>query len=167
MNVLRSCLLLFASAFMADTLLCLALSNCTDGSGGGGDLHIHIGTFSEPSVSPLGWGGVWIQAAPSRRVAVWALIIWKGARQEKDKEGAGKDMRDSPEIALTCVVDAILFFFFFQGSPGFIREWRGRARVLRPPTLLPESVPVKSLPGCYSLRSYGSGWSICQSLGVE
>lgn len=34
-----------------------------------------------------------------------------------------------------------------QGSPGFIREWRGRARVLRPPTLLPARVPVKSLPG--------------------
>lgn len=98
-NVLRSCLLLFASAFMADALLCLALSNCPDDSGGGGDLHIHIGAFSEPSVSPLG-GGVGIQAAPSRRVAVWALSIWRGARQEKDKKEQVRGWETHPRLPL-------------------------------------------------------------------
>lgn len=84
-NVLRSCLLLFSSSFVANTLLFLALSNCADDRGGGGDLHTHTVTFSETGKSPLG-GGVGILAVPSRRVAVWSLSILRGARQEKDKE---------------------------------------------------------------------------------
>lgn len=70
---------------MANTLLFLALSNCADDRGGGGDLHTHTVTFSETGKSPLG-GGVGILAVPSRRVAVWSLSILRGARQEKDKE---------------------------------------------------------------------------------
>lgn len=107
--------------FMANTLLCLALSNCADDSGGGGDLHIHMVTFSETSMSPLR-GGAGIQAVPSRRGAVWALSIWRGARQEKDKEGAGKEMREPLEIAFTCVVDALLEGVMAGGGPS-VSHW--------------------------------------------
>lgn len=53
---------------------------------------------------------------------MWALSIWRGARQEKDKEGSGKEMRDSPEIALTCVVDAILEGVMAEGGPS-VSHW--------------------------------------------
>ena len=54
---MRSCLLLFSSSFVANTLLFLALSNCADDRGGGGDLHTHTVTFSETGKSPLGVQG--------------------------------------------------------------------------------------------------------------